>query len=110
MTSPISLASANAGQAIVSASAPAGTERERLAEAAKQFEAIFVRQMLSSARKTDFGGDELFGGKGDETFREMRDARFAEVAASTGALGLAAQIEAQLARFVEPSSSRPQGG
>ena len=110
MSGPISLAQANAGQAIVSASAPGGTERERLAEAAKQFEAIFVRQMLSAARKSDFGGDELFGGKADEAFREMRDARFAEVAANTGSLGLAAQIEAQLARFVEPPSRDSQGG
>ena len=105
MTSPISIASANAGQAIVSAGAPGGTERERLAEAARQFEAIFVRQMLSAARNADFGGDELFGGQGEETFREMRDARFAEVAAGTGSLGLAATIEAQLARFIEPEGA-----
>jgi flagellar protein FlgJ len=105
MTSPVSLAGTYAGQTIVSADAPAGTERERLAEAAKQFEAIFVRQMLASARKADFGGDEVFGGQSDDTFREMRDARFAETAAETGSLGLAATIEAQLARFV-----KPQGG
>lgn len=103
MTDPITLAGAN--PTIVSATAPGGTERERLAEAARQFEAIFVRQMLAAARNTDFGGDELFGGKGDETFHEMRDARFAELAASTGALGLATTIEAQLARFVEPGGN-----
>ena len=57
---------------------------------------------LSAARSADFGGDELFGGQGEETFREMRDARFAEVAASTGAIGLASSIEAQLARFLGP--------
>lgn len=100
MSDPITLSGAN--PAIVSATAPGGSERERLAEAAKQFEAIFVRQMLSAARKADLGGDELFGGSGDETFREMRDAQFAEAAASTGALGLATKIEAQLARFVGP--------
>ncbi len=105
MTSPISLAGTHAGHAIVSAEAPGGTERERLAEAAKQFEAIFVRQMLASARKADFGGDELFGGKSDETFHEMRDARFADAAAETGSLGLAATIEAQLARFVGPQGT-----
>ena len=109
MTSPISLANAHAGQAIVSAGAPGATERERLAEAAQQFEAIFVRQMLSAARNADFGGNELFGGHGEDTFREMRDARFAEVAASTGSLGLAATIEAQLARFVGPQPGDGQG-
>lgn len=98
----ISLARAEAGAAIVSANAPGGSERERLAEAAKQFEAIFVRQMLSAARKTDFGGDELFGSSGEDTFREMQDARFAELASKNGSFGVAETIEAQLARFVEP--------
>ena len=101
MSAPVSIANSNAGRAIASFDAPRGTERERLAEAARQFEAIFVRQMLSAARNTDFGGEE--------TFREMRDARFAEVAAGTGSLGLAATIEAQLARFVSPQPDGYQG-
>ncbi|WP_374408666.1 rod-binding protein [Pelagerythrobacter sp.] len=101
MTGAISLAGANAGQAIVSADAPGGSDRERLAEAARQFEAIFVRQMLAAARKTDFGGDELFGSSGADTFREMQDARFAELASGTGAFGMAESIEAQLARHID---------
>lgn len=77
--------------------------REELRQAAQQFEAILLRQMLSSARSTDFGGNDLFGGEGEETFREMRDARFAEVTAESGQLGFAHAIEQQLARFL------PQG-
>lgn len=78
-----------------------GGERTRLTEAAQQFEAIFLRQMLAAARSTDFGGDELFGGDGEETFREMRDAQFAEIASESGTLGLAARIEAQLAHHLK---------
>jgi flagellar protein FlgJ len=96
MTTPLSLAT---GQAL-SAAAPAADDRARLHEAAKQFEAIFLRQMLSAARSTDFGGDDLFGGHGEDTFREMRDARFAEIAADSGAIGLAASIEQQLAHYI----------
>jgi len=88
----------------LSAGSPAGGERARLAEAARQFEAIFVRQMLSAARASDFGGDDLFGGQAEETFREMQDANFAEIATGTGSLGLAASIEAQLARFIGPDT------
>ncbi|WP_374282019.1 rod-binding protein [Novosphingobium sp.] len=77
-----------------------GTQREQLAGAARQFEAIFVRQMLAAARKADFG-DPLFGGQGIDTFRTMQDEHFADVSAKSGAFGLAAQIEAQLARFVD---------
>ena len=73
-----------------------GTPRAQLAAAAKQFEAIFVRQMLAAARKTDFGGDVL-GGQGLDTFRTMQDEHFADVAADTGAFGLAKMIERQLA-------------
>ena len=99
MTSPIP---PGAVSAFAAAPAPkSGGERTRLTEAAQQFEAIFLRQILAAARSTDFGGDDLFGGQGDETFREMRDAQFAEIASESGTLGLAARIEAQLARHLK---------
>ena len=84
-----------------SLSASHGTDRERLAGAAKAFEAIFVRQMLSAARQAGFG-ESLTGGQGLDTFRAMQDSHFADLAAQTGALGLAKQIEAQLARQLAP--------
>jgi flagellar protein FlgJ len=74
-------------------------ERAKLKEAAKQFEAIFIRQMLAAARKTSFD-DGLFDGQGMDTFRQMQDERFADIASQTGALGLASMIEAQLARHL----------
>ena len=67
------------------ANAPAGgSQREQLTVAAQQFEAIFLRQMLAAARSTDFGGDDLFGGQGEETFREMQDSQFARIASESG--------------------------
>ncbi|HMP56006.1 MAG TPA: rod-binding protein [Novosphingobium sp.] len=71
-------------------------DRDRLAKAAKDFEAIFVRQMLAAARKTDFGGNDLFGGPGLETFRQMQDERFAEIAAERGTFGIAKLLEGRL--------------
>ena len=89
------------GTASPFASAPAGgSEREQLKQAAQQFEAIFVRQMLATARNTDFGGNDLFGGEGEQTFREMRDSQFAQIASESGTLGLAKSIEAQLAHHL----------
>lgn len=73
-----------------------GTDREKLSGAARQFEAIFLRQMLAAARKTSFGG-ELLGGQGLDTFRTMLDEHFADLAAQSGAFGLGALIERQLA-------------
>ena len=77
------------------------TEREQLAKVATQFEAIFVRQMLSQARQGGLG-DELFGSQGGDTFRQMQDERFADIAAEKGMLGLAAAIEKQLAARLAP--------
>ncbi len=76
------------------------TARTELREAAQQFEAVLLRQMLASARSTDFGGNDLFGGEGEKTFLEMRDARFAELTSQSGQLGFAEAIENQLARFL----------
>jgi flagellar protein FlgJ len=87
-----------------SLSASHGTDRDRLATAAKAFEAIFVRQMLAAARQSGMG-DSLISGQGLETFRAMQDSHFADLAAKTGALGLAKQIKAQLARHLPPSET-----
>jgi len=97
-STPISIATAT-----LPAQAKTG-QRAQLREAAQQFEAILLRQMLTSARNTNFGGSDLFS-KSDDTFAEMRDARFAEIASSSGQLGFAAAIERQLARHLpkEPS-------
>jgi len=82
-------------------------QRAELREAAQAFEAVLLRQMLSSARATDFGGEELFEGS-DDTFTEMRDEQFADIASKSGQLGFAASIESQLARFL-PHGDGPEG-
>jgi flagellar protein FlgJ len=84
------------------------TEREQLAGAAKAFEAIFVRQILAAARKTDFGG-EMFGGQSLDTFRQMQDERFADIASQSGAFGIAKMIEAQLSAQSSPSGPSGEG-
>lgn len=90
MIAPLSLAA--------TPSAPSA-ERAQLIAAARQFEAIFVRQMLAAARKSQFGGD-LLASQGTDTFRQMQDEHFADLAANRGAFGLASMIEAQLAAQV----------
>lgn len=81
---------------------PAATgERARLHQAAQAFEAVFVRQMLASARSAD-SGDTLWGqDPGHDTFAQMRDERMADVMARSGAIGLAQRIEAQLGAMIK---------
>lgn len=107
------IASGRTGAIGAGLSAPANaSDREKLSATAKQFEAMFLRQVLASARKADFGGEKLIGGQALDTFREMQDNQFADVAAKTGALGFAAKIEAQIARFLppEPTTDAPAAG
>ena len=86
-----------------------GTNRASLAKAAQQFEAIFVRQMLAAARKSEFGG-ELLGGQGLDTFRQMQDEHFADLAAKEGSFGLGKMIEKQLSVQLTPSPSGTGAG
>ncbi|OYW44843.1 MAG: hypothetical protein B7Z08_01980 [Sphingomonadales bacterium 32-68-7] len=79
-------------------------ERQKLADAAVRFEAIFARQMLSAARQAKFDNGGLFESQGTETFRQMMDDRFADVLAESGALGFGKVIEAQLAAHVAPAT------
>ena len=89
------------------AAARAQTDKGKLSAAAKQFEAIFVRQMLAEARKASFG-DPLFGSGAVDTFREMQDNRFAEIASERGVFGLAKSIEAQLGARIGGASTSAQ--
>ena len=93
------------------ASTPQTADRAQLRKAAQGFEDIFVRQMLSAARAASLGGDgALFGGQAQETFAAMRDERFAEIAAKTGAFGLAKQLETQLARLLPAAAPGAPAG
>ncbi len=89
--------------------APRGDERQKLAEAATRFEAIFARQMLAAARKAGFG-DELFGSAGGDTFRQMMDERFADLMAESGTLGFGKSIEAQLSGHLGPATGEETKG
>lgn len=98
--------SISAGPVSTPLNAPTGGTSE-LREAAQAFEAIFLRQLLASARAADFGGEDLFGGPGLEQFEAMRDEHFAEIASSQSMFGLADAIERQLSAFVQPANPQP---
>ena len=92
-----------------SGASASGGDDARLSEVAQGFEAVFLRHMLATAAAADFGGEDLFGSSSQDTFREMRDAQFAEIAAKSGTIGLATQIEAQLARHLGPDTALGEG-
>lgn len=75
-----------------------------LRKASQAFEAIFVRQMLAAARASSLAGDTFLQGPGLQQFEAMRDEHFAQIAAESGAFGLAASIERQLAAHIAPEA------
>jgi flagellar protein FlgJ len=82
----------------------------QIKKTAQQFEAIFVRQMLAAAHKSSFEDSETSsagtGSQGENSFTDMQDARFADIASQKGAFGLAHMIEKQLMKR-EPASALP---
>ena len=78
-------------------------ERSDLRKAAQAFEAIFLRQMLASARASSIAEQTPFTGPGLDQFTAMRDEQFAEIASHNGGLGLADQIERQLTSLMQQS-------
>ncbi len=68
---------------------PAADKRQaEIKSMAADFEAIFVRQMLSTMRASSLG-EGLFDGQGLEQFRDMQDAKIAESMAEKGVFGIA---------------------
>jgi flagellar protein FlgJ len=89
-----------AGAALSTVTSGIDATKAKLSGAAKEFEAIFVRQMLAAARKAN-PGEDLFGSSALDTFRDMQDSQLADMMTKTGTLGLAKQIEAHMARLVD---------
>ena len=74
--------------ALGAAADPRAAEKDKLKKAAEQFEAIFLRQMMSTMRKGSLAED-VFGSSATDQFRELADARTADNMAKTGSFGIA---------------------
>ena len=92
MTTPLSSIGAPAASA---APAGAGSGDGGLRKAAESFEAVILRQLLSSMRQAKLG-DDIFGSSATDNFREMADAKTADSIASMRQFGIADMVEAQL--------------
>ena len=72
---------------------------EKIGDAAKQFEALLIEQMLRSARESGSGD---WSGSGEDqtgsTMCELAEQQFAQLLASKGGLGLAKLVTAGLER------------
>ena len=65
-----------------------------LRKAAEAFEAVILRQLMSSMRQAKLG-DDIFGSSATDNFREMADARTADSIAAMRQFGIADMVEKQ---------------
>ena len=77
------------------------TDDSRLREAANEFEAIFIQQMLKTMRKTSLESDLIPKSEGEKIFRSMLDEQYARLSAKSGSLGLGEMIFQQLKTNLE---------
>ena len=71
-------------------------DEAKLREAANEFEAIFIQQMLKTMRKTSLESDFIKKSEGEKIFRSMLDEQYAIMSAKSGRLGLGEMIFQQL--------------
>ena len=71
-------------------------DEAKLREAANEFEAIFIQQMLKTMRKSSLESDFIKKSEGEKIFRSMLDEQYAILSAKSGSLGLGEMIFQQL--------------
>ena len=80
------------------------TDREKVGEACRQFEAVLLRQMLGEARKTVISSGAEDDPAVSGIYNDMITNQLADGISRSGAFGLARSLESQLARQVIPSA------
>ena len=93
---------AQAGKAARAAQALKGSADARaLRQAAEDFEAVFMAQMLAPMLET-VPSDGLFGGgPGEDIYRSLMAEEYGKAIARSGGVGIADQVERELLRIQE---------
>ncbi len=85
------------------------SEKDKVKEACRQFEAILLRQILSESRKTVIKSSEKGDSNETDIYNDMIDNQMADSISRSGSFGLAKSLENQLVRQVLPKSGgQPQ--
>ncbi len=71
-------------------------EKEKLKKACKDFEALFVNQLMKEMRKTVKKSGFMDGGNAEKIFQSMLDEKYAEAIADSGEMGLADMMYRQI--------------
>jgi flagellar protein FlgJ len=83
---------------------PLLSDSDKTAEAARQFEAVLLRQILAAARRTIITSDLNSSSPGADVYEDMINDLLATTISRTGAFGLANALQAQ---WHPPSPAAP---
>lgn len=98
------IGSATTATGTAAATTAADPREAQLREAAKAFEAVFLRQLIGSMRQAKLADDDLFGSQATEQFRDMADARMADSMAGKGSFGIADLLVQQFRAVMNPAA------
>ena len=82
------------------------SEKQKLEEASRQFEAVMLRQILGQGRKTIFRSKFNQESMTSGIYQDMITSQLADGISRSGGLGLARSLEAQLTRQTPASETK----
>jgi peptidoglycan hydrolase FlgJ len=74
----------------------AGRDDAKLKQACRDFEAIFITHMLKKMRQTVSESKLIYGGRGEEIFRDMQDEELSKDMSKSDGIGLAKMLYNEL--------------
>lgn len=83
-----------------------GNTKEGLRAATKEFESLFLYQLLASMRQTVEKNPVFHGGRAEEIFEDMLDQELSRGLATAGGIGIADVMYQQLERQAEYDTQR----
>lgn len=82
------------------------SKSEKIAEASRQFEAVLLRQILGSARKTVFKSAVSEESLSSGIYQDMVTDQLAESISRSGAFGLARSLQSQLQHQLDADATK----
>jgi peptidoglycan hydrolase FlgJ len=86
------------------------TEKEKIQELSRQFEALLVRQILKDARKSVIKSDLFPQSLSSDIYQDMINSQLADSISHSGTLGLAQHLEREFLRQETDLNSDPGDG
>jgi Rod binding domain-containing protein len=99
-----SISTANSNKAVQSSRALVNGTARNANEAAEQFEAVFISQMLRPMFDTIPENQLLGGGRGEKVWKDMMVEEYGKIIAHKGGLGIADAVKKELIKAQEVSN------